>query len=316
MSGVTGATGSPIQIDPEALHAGMPAKKIKEESGENSVSHSDAKPGHGGCGDPLEGARNATPKKLTDEDLDRMTDERLMRDPDYRELKELLDKCDGLEAMFYLIDTHVGTRNNDTICLDDILALVGDVKQPNKAVRDAGVWLNDHREVWSAIAKGDALVGLHDVKEFIAGLKAQLKEMKTTARAKVDAENVPAPPATTPQPGAAGAQSGAGGTGTPAPAGPSVESLVPRPPPSSLPGMDGATENLSITADYLQAQMMALAQEASDKPEKATLNAQKIAMLQNKFQAVTNMMNQLTQMLSNMSKMWSDVAMNSIRNLK
>lgn len=250
-----------------------------------------------------------------------MTEERLMSDPEYRELKEKYESCKGLEEMFHLIDVSVGWRNDDKIILTDILALVEDPNTPYKAARAAAMWLNEHRDVWSAIAKGDNLVGLHDVKEYLAQMKGQLKEMKEKVRSEIKAEVAPAASAPSGGAGASGAPGSAGGAaggpaGASSTAESSPESKVPRPSPSTKAGMEGATENLANTADYLQAQMMALAEDASKNPEHASLNASKIAMLQNKFQAITNMMNQLTQMLSNMSKMWSDVAMNSIRNLK
>ena len=129
-------------------------------------------------------------------EIEQMTEERLMSDPEYRELKEKMESCKGLEDMFHLIDTNVGWANDDKIILTDILALVNDVNAPNKAARAAAKWLNDHREVWSAISKGDNLVGLHDVQEYVAGMKAQLKAMKDTVRAEIKAETAPPPQAT------------------------------------------------------------------------------------------------------------------------
>lgn len=88
---------------------------------------------------------------------------------------------------------------------------------------------------------------------------------------------------------------------------------VPKPPPSTSPGMSGTLENLGNTADHLAKQMEAIANDPNLDPG---VKAAKMAELQAKQQSVMNMLNQLSQMLSNVAKLWSDIAMNSVRNIK
>lgn len=189
-------------------------------------------------------------------------------------------------------------------------------------LKSAAQWLMAHPDVWGDLPKKDTLVGgpgidMSDGQSIVANYKRKIDELKAKKMpAPADLPPKPTPPGAPSTPGTGtGAAPNAPGTSN-TQSGPPVESAIPQPTWSTQPGMEGATENLALSAEHLQQQMLALAKEASADPTKATLNAQKIAMLQNQFQAVTNMMNQLTQMMSNMSKMWSDVAMNSIRNLK
>lgn len=88
---------------------------------------------------------------------------------------------------------------------------------------------------------------------------------------------------------------------------------VPKPPPSSRPGMEGALENLGNSADYLQKQMEAI---ANDPNLDAGMKSAKMANLQSQQQLAMNMLNQLSQMMQNTMKLWSDIAMNSVRNIK
>ncbi len=260
---------------------------------------------------PTEGARGATVPLTGYARTKEMVEERLADRRDYQELKTTLSQAEQLASDFALVEANSLCAGDGVLVWADILAVANDTLRPD-SVRQAAARLRDNPTVWEGFAKGDNRASTGDVAAFIASLKSQMKAIRDEVSAEVKADVKAEQGAATPGPGPAGANSGgAAATGQQ-----SATSQIPRPPPSDRPGMDGATENLANTADYLQQQMMALADEASKDPSKATLNAQKIAMLQNQFQSVTNMMNQMTQMLSNLSKMWSDVAMNSIRNLK
>lgn len=92
-----------------------------------------------------------------------------------------------------------------------------------------------------------------------------------------------------------------------------VMDSVPKPAPSSKNGMEGALENLGNTADYLQKQMEAIANDPNIDP---SLKTAKLSNLQAQQQAAMNMLNQLAQMMQNTIKLWSDIAMNSVRNIK
>jgi hypothetical protein len=190
-------------------------------------------------------------------------------------------------------------------------------------MKAAATWLLAHEDVWRDLPKKETLVGglgidMRAAQSYLADLSRRVSELEGR---RLEVPEVPPKPTVpgavpsagaTPSGGPTGAtQSSASNSGTT-----SAADEIPLPAPSTKPGLEGATENLANAADHLQAQMIKLAEEASKDPTKATLNAQKIAMLQTQIQSLTNMMSQLQQMMSNMSKLWSDVAMNSVRNLK
>lgn len=261
-------------------------------------------------GSPTDGAREATNNRTPGYDeIEQMTQDRLEKMPEYLEQKQKWDAWHGIESDFALVDHFTGLLTDDgTVTLENLRALANDPFCPNPEAKAAAQRLLSDMSIWNELAKGDNKVGTHDVTEFVALMKNQLKVMRDETRASIKAELTPPP--TSPQPGQAAG--GPGGSASP----PSSESQLTRPPTSTKAGMEGATENLAIAADYLQQQMMELAQKAAADPSQAGLYQQQIAMLQNQYQSITNMMNQLTQMISNLSKMWSDVAMNSIRNVK
>lgn len=92
-----------------------------------------------------------------------------------------------------------------------------------------------------------------------------------------------------------------------------VMDSVPKPSPSTKEGIEGALENLGNSADYLQKQMEAIANDPNLDPAMKTA---KLSNLQAQQQAAMNMLNQLAQMMQNTIKLWSDIAMNSVRNIK
>lgn len=310
---VTG-NGNPAPVaQSELSDIEKPAKKIIQDAGENSVSD------HGASSQtsngPTGGARESTPNKAPGyAEIEQMTEERLMSDPEYRELKEKLEMCGGLEAMFHLIDKNVGFRNDDKICLDDILALVNDTNQPNKELREAGKWLNDHREIWSAISKGDNLVGLHDVKDFLAGMKSELKGMKDSVRNDIKAENGV---------GASSSPSAATGTGaapsTSQPTSSEPGQLFKAPTLSTKPGMEGAVENIGNTLTAIGNATSDLAAQLANpdlKPEERQKLQAKYNELQQLQSMLTAMYTQIQEAIANLMKMYSDVAKNSIQNMR
>ena len=88
---------------------------------------------------------------------------------------------------------------------------------------------------------------------------------------------------------------------------------VPKPARSTKPGMEGALDNLGNTADYLQKQMEAVSSDPDLDPASKTA---KLSNLQFQQQSAMNMLTQLSQMMQNTIKLWSDIAMNSVRNIK
>ncbi len=84
-------------------------------------------------------------------------------------------------------------------------------------------------------------------------------------------------------------------------------------PPSTKPGIEGALENLGNLGDDLQRQ---ITDTINDPKMDATSKQAKLTQLQSQQQSVMNMLNQISQMLQNVVKMWSDIAMNSVRNIR
>lgn len=287
-----------------------PPNMTTDAAGSNQVNEHDSapQPGHS---NPTDSAREATPPKPPT--VDQQVNERLAADPDYQELQAKLEALKQFEKDFALIDA--GTlfgRFNNVITLTEVKDVAADWTQP-AATREAAQRLLSNVALWNELASGvrndnDNVIGANDVGRLIGATKEAMTGMRKAVHEEILAEQEPK----------TGAQTG----GTPnsttpgATGGSSAAANTPKLPPSTLPGVDGALENLSNAAQSIQDQMLALANEATEHPEKATAIGQKIAMLNNQLQAITNMMNQLTQMISNMSKMWSDVSMNSIRNLR
>lgn len=279
--------------------------------------HGDAVDGHSGGGapntssrEPTDGARQETTgSKPAWLELREEVDARLAADPEYLEAKNKYDTYKNIADDFAIVDAACWFGPNDgKLGYADVKSVAEDPLQ-TPAAREAARRLLANMSVWNEASKGDQQLTTQDCMEFVAKLKGTLSEMRATMTAEVKAERVAA---------ASGPSqaSGATASGPSATAQASTATSIPRPPPSTLPGMEGAMQNLANTGDWLNQQMMDLAQKAAADPSKAMLYQQQIAQLQNQYQAVTNMLNQLTQTTSNLSKMWSDVAMNSIRNLK
>lgn len=264
----------------------------------------------------------AETRRAKDQEIKQATSERLADNDEYQEVKTLLDGCATLLADFALVDKHTGLFLNDgKITLDNLYALVGD-PLANADAKAAAQRLLDNQDIWTKLAKGDDLVGKQDVSDFIDGLKAKKREIEGATRKEVADELYPpkSSSSSSAATGGGGEVSTSGGGNAPAAgggeSGSTIDTSFHPPKPSDKPGMEGASENLAGTADALQDQMMRLAEQAAKDPANAAKFNQQIAMLQAQFQAITNMMSQLSQLMSNLSKMWSDVAMNSIRNLK
>lgn len=283
-----------------------------------------------GTGSLNDGAREATTNKpLGRKEIEALTEERLMEDPDYRELKAKLESCEGLEEKFHLIDKHVGFRDNSTITLDDILALVNDTNA-DPTLREAAKWFNDNRGVLAALKKDDNLIGLHDVKNFIAGMRAQAKEMKDAARAEIKSENGVGNGPTATNNNGATATNTAGATSsdkTPAQLQKEAEAKaimadannsLPKPAPSQFSGLEGASENLNNMLGWAEAETDRLTELMGKTDDPAALKQLevKINQMSRRMQQMTALTNQIMTAMQNISKMYSDIAMNSVRNMK
>lgn len=262
---------------------------------------------------PTTGAREVVLSPY--EQQKKMVEERLADNTDYQEAKGLAAQESQVMQDFQLVEANTLWPGDDVVTLADLKAVAGDLNRP-EYVRDAANRLLRNTAVWNGAKKDDQIVSSADLTAFFHQKRADMSAIKAAVTAEVKDELKANAPSNNGGSGTPGVSPPASSTQNAATNKPSPEDSVPKPPQSTKQGIEGSGENLANTADYLQKQMMALAEDAAAHPENATVNAQKIAMLQNKFQAITNMQSQMTQMLSNMSKMWSDVAMNSIRNLK
>lgn len=253
---------------------------------------------------PADGARAATePSKSGYEQFLEALNERLAIDPEYLAAKERLDTWGNVEALLDAVDRFTGLIPGDeTITWANICAMAKDDVLPNPEAQAAAKKLMANRALFNEISGGKNSLTLEDARKFVETLKAAVASAKASATEEVKAELKERRASSTEGRSWTGRSSGNSDAAPIA--------------MSTRPGVEGAMENLGNVADSLQAQMLELAKKAAEDPSKAVQYQQQIAQLQNQYQAITNMMNQLTQMISNLSKMWSDVAMNSIRNVK
>lgn len=294
-----------LHLPPENALESVSVPQNNSQSNQNSVGTAGGSPPSQASGGAADGAREATePTKSGWQLVNEEVEARLSADPEYAELKAKYDAHEGMADDFAIVDqAFFWGRGDGALDLGDIQAVANDSLQTDEA-RNAAKRLLKDMAVFTAAAGGNNQLTRSEVMEFLNGLKGDLSARRASMTEKVEAEHAKR------ETGVRGSTS-ANGT-------PSSDSATEAAPivMSSRPGVEGAMENLGNVADSLQAQMLELAKKAAEDPSKAVQYQQQIAQLQNQYQAITNMMNQLTQMLSNLSKMWSDVAMNSIRNVK
>lgn len=315
------AVGSTPKLDLSRVHEGMPVKAPKVPAADNSVGGHDTTHQSGG-GSPTLGAREAATQRHNE--IEQMTEERLASNPEYQDLKTKFDTWKDVEADFALIDGNTLGKNDGKIDLAALQALSGD-ENANQAARDAANRLLNNRAIWNELASGldghnDNLVGIDDVRRFVAGMKAGLKEMRSSARAEVTAELGPAPnaqPATsTAATGAAAATAGPGSD----PKAIMVEAgnALPKPAPSQFSGLEGASENLNNMVGWAEAETDRLTTLMGKTDDPAVLKQleTKINQMSRRMQQMTALMNQVMTAMQNISKMYSDIAMNSVRNMK
>lgn len=252
-------------------------------------------------------------------DLPYVIEDRLKTDPAFLEAQAALAEVSTLEADFTLVDRHTGAAADKRIEYGNLVALVND-KGADAAARAAAQRLLDNASLWNAISKDDQWVGIHDVKALIQERKNAVNTAREAVANQARAERG-VPTATTGASNDAATMNPGAGTTTPDGTTPAdgtspTDATTPKPPPSTKPGVEGALENLANGQDWIQKELERLANEAAADPSKATALQAKMTMLQNQYQALANMTTQLSQMLSNLTKMWSDIAMNSVRNIK
>jgi hypothetical protein len=289
-------------------------QKIKHSkaSNDNEVGQSNDSGAQTNNGNPTASARETVTAQH--KDVEEMTEDRCRENPEYVALQDKLAACEGLEEMFLLIDKNVGWRDDGIVLMSDILALVNDTNQPNTKLRESAKWLNDHRDVLFALKKGDDRIGLHDVQNFIAGMKAELKGMKDVARAEVKEEMGIKTGTQT------GATQSAATAGSPEGAAIMTEAgqALPKPVPSQMSGLEGASENLNNMIGWGESEIDRLTTLMGKTDDPAVLKQleNKINQMSRRMQQMTALMNQIMTAMQNISKMYSDIAMNSVRNIR
>lgn len=280
-------------------------------SGSDSVSHHGSTQQAAPNNSPTENAREAVTRRHAD--FVQMLDERLMSNPEYVKLKTLCDAADAhLMSDFLLVDQFTGISPDKIIQLQDLIALRDDTKA-NPAAREAALRLLANPEVWQAISKTDNLVGVADVEAFLATQKTKLAELKGAVSAEVRAE-LQAETANAATASGAGA-AGVGATGAGGPRGPLFAAST----PSTKSGMEGAVENVNNAIQSIGTSMNSIMAEIADPkttPERRKDLQNQYNELQQLQSMLTAMYTQMQEAISNLMKMYSDVAMNSVRNMK
>lgn len=268
-----------------------------------------------GSSAPTDGGRETTPKPPTAADIEQMVNERLANDPEYQALQAKLEKWKGLESDYALIDRYSGFITGDgTVTLENIRAVANNSHPDAAEANAAAKRLLGAMDVWNEISKGDNQAGTHDVMAFLAGMRDQLKGMKDSARADIRAEQgLTANPAT----GSAAAGGAAAGTSSTTADG--AATLFKASAPSTKPGMEGAVENINNALTSIGNEMGTLMAKMTD-PKTPPEERQKLQAAYNELQQLQSMLmamyKQLQEAISNMVKMYSEVAQNSIRNMR
>lgn len=342
VGGVTPGSTQAIEVDTTAIS--RPDKDHSRMQNENHVTASSSQAQGSSGGSPTDGGREATNAALTHDETERLTAERLATDPSYREAEVKLDTWKDLENDFALIDQYSGFpfgKGDGVVTLADLRALADDPFFPNPDAQAAAKRLLSHMPIWNELAKGDNKVGTQDVTEFVNGMRAKLAEMKDTARAEVVAEHAPrqnpAAPGGTPANGGTPATGSNTASGTQAATAAPTESpeeakkkadakaimeeagkALPKPPPSQFSGMEGASENMNNMIGWAEAETDRLTTLMGKTDDPAVLKQleTKINQMSRRMQQMTALMNQLMTAMQNISKMYSDIAMNSVRNMR
>ena len=269
---------------------------------------------------PTDGARAATQSPPGRQDIERMTQDRLNSDPEYVDLQAKLETWKNLENDFAAIDQHTGLFTGDgTVTLENLRAIANDPLVPDPTAKAAAQRLLANMDVWNELANGltggaDNVAGTADVTRFLANMRAQLKAMKASAREEVRVEVG----AATSTPHANGAATG-GSPGSAASPPEGSSKLFNPPTLSTKPGMEGAVENLGNTLAAVGNASAVLAAQLANpdlKPEERQKVQAKYNELQQLLSMLTNMYTQLQTAIANLMKMYSDVAKNSIQNMR
>lgn len=296
-------------------HANLPGRttnfvsqQVAEQYANNQTQQSDHK--------PTDGSRECTePKGPSWEDIQSSLKDRLANNSEYQDLKKLQDGMSQVEQDFNLLMQNHFTVDDGFLTYADLMAVSNDGRRP-QYVRDAANRLLANNRAWMEITGADGRASGAEVAAFRERLGSAMRNIEKTEEDQVRTDLGAV--ARTPANGSKDPATGAGETNE-TPRGdkpPEASTETPKPPPSTRPGTEGALENLANGQDWIQKEIERLANEAAKDPAKAPALQARISMLQNQFQVLANMSTQINQMMSNITKMWSDIAMNSVRNIK
>ncbi len=249
----------------------------------------------------------------------------LAGDVRYQELSNAVTTGEEYLKRFANVNAHTVFNGDNAMTLGEIVAVANDKNNPANA--DAK-WLLEHAEVWSSASgldgRNPGLLTGTEVQQYINNKKAA----RNARHDEVSAEVKGNPPAkgTKETEGGKGKDEVAGGevstegeaaqtdeAKAPKKTADEVAESVPKAPPSSKSGLDGALDNLVSGADRAERQIEAVIND----PNLSDLEKQqKLSKLQQQQQMYMNMLNQLQSMISNTAKLWSDIAMNAVRNIR
>lgn len=322
MSGVSGVT--PHATNYGASQLDGPKTLHNTAANNNEVSQSTPSQGAASQADPSTstptgGGRETTTSNVPGyAEIERMTQERLEADPEYQKLKAKEAALAQAQLDFATVDgiTFLG-KDDGIVTIQELRSLAEDPLR-DEAIRNAAQRLLNNTALWNELAKNlsdgvvDNKVGTADVMRLIEDTAAKLKGMREETRTDIRGEVGAAVAAN-----AAQAPGAAGGSGASAAAGGSP--LFRSPTLSAKPGMEGAVENINNTLQSIGNEIADISMQLTN----SKLTPEDRQALQNKYNdllqlqgMLTNMFKQLQEAIASMIKMYSDVAMNSVRNMK
>ncbi len=335
MSGVDGIAPRTTNYDASALDG--PKTLHNTAANTNSVGQSSPSQGSSSSsptssGTPTADAREATTaQRPTAGDVERMTDERVRTDPKFLEAEVSFHELEQAEADFRLIDgeTFLG-RNDNIITYNELLDIAAN-ENASADARAAANRLIHNPSLWNQLATNladgvnDNKVGVNDVTRLKREAKGYMDSMRAEVKGEVKAEIAAASGAATGT-GAAPATGAVPATGGKDPAAQARADAVmaqagealPKPPPSQFGGLEGASENLNNMVGWAEAETDRLTTLMGQTDDPAVLKQleAKINQMSRRMQQMTALMNQIMTAMQNISKMYSDIAMNSVRNMK
>lgn len=310
-------------------HANLPGRttnfvnsQVAEQYATNQMQHSENK--------PTDGSRECTePKGPSWEDIQSSLNEALSRNEEYQSLNKELALLDQMSK-----DTQTLLQSG-SIGWDQTLTMgeIYDVASGNfpADMKAAAKRLLDNPELLDKLKNGDDKYTSNDIgrlrKEFDDRRTAIRQSTEDQVRADLGAAaRVNTEPAT--GSGAPAGTSGSGSVdgGTPAPGtgAPGQDILaeagkpLPKPPPSQQSGLEGASENINNMIGWGEQEIDRLTTLMGKTDDPATLKQleNKINQMSRRMQQMSAMLQQIMTMMTNLSKMYSDIAMNSVRNIK